>query len=80
MLKCAGKPAYDFESEALPERDGTLVRAYHKIELHGLEAAIAGSIEGVRTHRASYASAGCPRSGDVPAIGHVRAPALLVGL
>src|SRR6266404_6868245 len=80
MLKRGRKPADNFESEALPKCDGAPVRAHHKIELHGLEATLAGSIERVRAHRASYASAGCPGSGDVSGIGHVRAAAVLIGL
>src|SRR6266403_523525 len=64
MLKRAGKLADNFESEALPKCDG----------------ALAGTLERVRAHRASYASAGCPGSGDVSGIGHVRAAAVLIGL
>lgn len=80
MLKRARKPADDFKSQTLPQCDGPFIGADHKIELHGLESAFAGAIEGMRAHLASHAPAGCPGSGDVSAIGYVRAAALLIGL
>src|SRR5260370_8713971 len=80
MMKRAGKPADNLESEALPERDGALVGAHHKIKLHGLEAALAGAFEGMRTHRARYAPASGPGSSYVAAICDVGAGALLVRL
>ncbi len=79
-MKRTRKPANNFKSKPLPQCDGAFVRAHHKIELHGVESALAGAIEGVRAHRPSYASTGCPGSGDVSAIGYMRAAALLIGL
>src|SRR5258708_23123062 len=80
MMERAGKPADNLESEAMPERDGAFVGAHHKIRLHRLEAALAGTIEGMRTHRARYTPAGGPGSSYVAAVGDVRTAPLLVRL
>src|SRR5882762_9958783 len=80
MPKGAGQPANNFKSEAAPQVNGRFVGANHKIELHRPEATLAGSIKGVRAHRATYAAACGPRSGGITAVGYVGTAALLVRL
>src|SRR5215469_352214 len=80
MLKSFGKAADDFEATLLPQLDGALVAADHKIKLHGAEAALPGAIERVPAHRTSYAAAPSARRRHVAAIRHVRAASPLVGL
>src|ERR1700682_101821 len=80
MMERAGKPADNFESEAVPKRDGAFIGTHHKIELHRFEAALTRSIERMCAHGASHAATGGPRSSDVAAVGYVRTSALLVRL
>src|SRR5579859_6523011 len=78
MLECAGQTADNRKSKALPQFDGTLVCAHHKIELHSGEAALACALQGIRAHGASHAASDGPGGGHVRAIGHMGSPGLLV--
>src|SRR5882762_6834954 len=80
MPKGAGQPANNFKSEAAPQVNGRFVSANHKIELHCPEATLAGSIKGVRAHRATYAAAYRPGSGGITAVGYVGTSPLLIRL
>src|SRR5882757_11178157 len=80
MPKGAGEPANNFKSEAAPQVNSRFVGANHEIELHGPEATLAGSIERVCAHRATYAAACRPRSSGITAVGYVGTAALLVRL
>src|SRR5712675_1330107 len=80
MPKGAGKTANNFKSEAAPQVNSRFVGANHKIELHGPEAALAGSIKRVRAHRAAYAAACRPRSGGITAVRYVGTAPLLIRL
>src|SRR5260221_1215877 len=79
-MKRPREPADNLESEATPQVYRRYVGADHKIDLHGPEAALAGSRKRVLAHRARHPASCRPRRGDITAIGHVRAAALLVGL
>src|SRR6266568_928852 len=79
MVKSFGKAANDLEAEALPQPNRALVRADHKIELHGAETALPRTLERVRAHRACHAAARGVRSSHVATIGDVAATASLIG-
>ncbi len=79
MLEGFWKAANDVEAKLLPEPDGALVRADHKIKLHGAEAALPRMLQGVRAHRAGYAAARRVRRSHVSAIRNVCAAAFLIG-
>jgi hypothetical protein len=78
MQECFRKLAYDAEAVFLPETDGAFVGADNEVELHGLEAASAGVIQGMDAHSACYTAAGGGWGGDVAAICDVRATAVPV--
>ena len=73
-----GKPPSDFESEGLPEADGSGVGADDEVELHGAEAALPGVGEGVEAHGAGDSSALGGGGGGVAAVGDVGTAALLI--
>src|SRR5579872_664873 len=71
--------AAHFESEALPEPDGALIRADDKIKLHREKTALSRMVQGMGAHCAGHTASGSAGGDHVSAVGNVRSTALLIG-
>ena len=80
VLEAAGDASDDREALALPEGDGAGVRGHDRIELHGPEPGIAGSLLGVFAEPARDAAAPSRGRRHESAVADVRAAAAGVGL
>jgi hypothetical protein len=54
VLECQWQAADRLKAQALPEANGSLVSANDEVELHSLEAAVAGVSQRVFAHPARY--------------------------
>src|SRR5215469_9690515 len=80
MAEGVGQPPDSRKTATFPQLDGALVGCDDEVELHGAETARPRCVERMHAHGECYAAAGCIGSGDVTAIGDVRAAAALIRL
>ena len=80
MPDAGPQPPHYLEPEALPDPYRPVVGAHHEVELHGAESARPSRLQRMRAHRPRQPAARCPPGGHIPAVGHVRPAALLIGV
>src|SRR6516162_5261650 len=73
MEKCSRQLANHLKSQAFPQLDRALVRAYNEIELHCAEASLSCALHRVPAHRRGDPAPGGVSRRHIPAVGHVRA-------
>src|SRR5262249_49366876 len=78
LIESFWKPANDLEAEALPQPDGALVCADHKIELHSAKASLTRTFERMGAHRASHAATRRMKRGHVSTIRNIIPAAPLI--
>ena len=79
VMKRERQAANGFKAEGFPKRYGACVGADDEVELHSAIAALSRIIEGVLTHRTSYAATRCSSTCHVPAVADVLAATRLIG-
>ena len=65
MPKSSWKSAGNFEAEALPQTDRSLVGADDKVELHGTEPSGLSVLERMTAHRSRHAAASLKQGSEI---------------
>ncbi len=79
MSKSLRQSSNNRKSQLLPQRNRSVVRAHHNIELHGTKTSPFRLAQAMHSHRPADAPATAPRIDHKSGIGHMRAAIATVG-